>query len=212
VADQVLTVALVVVVLTGVGAVLAASHDRPRDADQGTGARDRGLLLVALANRRARRRNRAPGRVRVLLPGWHGPIPPGMVRVGDSRRSSPVSRNSWRICGRAQTTCRLPPRAAARLAAAGQTRFLAPLSPALPLGSAQMILRRSFPRSEIARQERLQRGAQPDGERKRLVLCRSTLAMFLTGTSPREFGSAEGSSPGTQGIGGLPAAGSSGPV
>jgi hypothetical protein len=32
VADQVLTVALVVVVLAGVGVVLAAGHDRPGDA------------------------------------------------------------------------------------------------------------------------------------------------------------------------------------
>jgi len=39
------------------------------------------------------------------------------LRAGGSRRSSPVSRNSWRTLGRAQTTCRLPPCAAARLAA-----------------------------------------------------------------------------------------------
>src|SRR5436189_3314580 len=52
VADQVLAVALVtlvVVVLAGVGVVLAAGHDRPGYADQGMGDRDRGLLLVALA-------------------------------------------------------------------------------------------------------------------------------------------------------------------
>jgi hypothetical protein len=39
---------LVVVVLAGVGVVLAAGHDRPGYADQGPGDRDRGLLLVAL--------------------------------------------------------------------------------------------------------------------------------------------------------------------
>src|SRR5262249_6550441 len=52
VTDQVLAVALVtlvVVVLAGVGVVLAAGHDRPGDADQGVGDRDRGLLLRALA-------------------------------------------------------------------------------------------------------------------------------------------------------------------
>ena len=52
VTDQVLTVALVtlvVVVLAGVGVVLAAGHDRPGYADQGPGDRDRGFLLMALA-------------------------------------------------------------------------------------------------------------------------------------------------------------------
>jgi hypothetical protein len=50
--DQVLAVAvvpLVVVVLAGVGVVLAAGHDRPGGADQGTDDRGRGFLLVVLA-------------------------------------------------------------------------------------------------------------------------------------------------------------------
>jgi hypothetical protein len=53
VTDQVLAVALVtlvVVVLAGVGVVLAAGHDGPGDADQDTGDRDCGLLLLALAD------------------------------------------------------------------------------------------------------------------------------------------------------------------
>ena len=52
VADEVLAVAavpLLVVVLAGLGVVLAAAEDRPGDADQGAGDRDRGFLLVALA-------------------------------------------------------------------------------------------------------------------------------------------------------------------
>ena len=38
------------------------------------------------------------------------------VRASGTLRSSPVSRNSWRTCGWAQTTCRLPPYDSARLA------------------------------------------------------------------------------------------------
>ena len=52
VTDQVLAVALVtlvVVVLAGVGVVLAVGHDRPGYADQGVGDRGRGLLLMVLA-------------------------------------------------------------------------------------------------------------------------------------------------------------------
>src|SRR5580704_16498842 len=52
VADEVLAVAavpLLVVVLAGLGVVLAAAQDRPGDADQGVRHGDGGFLLVALA-------------------------------------------------------------------------------------------------------------------------------------------------------------------
>jgi hypothetical protein len=52
VTDQVLAVALVtlvVVVLAGVGVVLAVGHDRPGYADQGMGDRGGGLLLMVFA-------------------------------------------------------------------------------------------------------------------------------------------------------------------
>jgi hypothetical protein len=68
VADQVLAVALVpplVAVGAGVDVVAVVAHHRPGDAQEGVRDGHGGLFSLPLPNQRARRRNRAPGRVAV---------------------------------------------------------------------------------------------------------------------------------------------------